>query len=135
MYINEEELDLSDDALTILYNGQPFTGVGYEKDDNGQIIGEISYVNGQMEGPARSYFASGRLQSEEQYHIGSYHGLCRYWYENGQLEAEKTYEHAILTSSRAWDSNGNLTGEYQLTEADPMYEILLISRQRHSQVL
>ena len=135
MRINVDKLDISDDHLTVLYNGQPFTGVYYEEDVNGQVIDEVSYVNGQMEGPSRSYFASGQLQSEEQFHIGSHHGLCRYWHENGQLEAEKTYEHAILTSSRTWDSNGNPTGEYQLTEADPMYEILLIHRQRHSQVL
>src|SRR5262245_51545815 len=131
MYINDDELDISDDHLTILYNGQPFTGVSYEKDVNGQIICEVSYVNGQMKGPTRSYFANGRLQAEEQFNIGSHHGLCQYWRENGQIEAEKTYEHGILTTSRTWDSNGNLTGEYQLTEADPMYEILVKLRQKY----
>jgi antitoxin component YwqK of YwqJK toxin-antitoxin module len=57
--IHEDTLEYEDDTLVL--NGQPFTGIGYAKFQNGKLRREVNYENGFPK------------------------GLCGEWYENGQV--------------------------------------------------
>ena len=86
------------------WRGEPFTGIGYEDDP---MRSEVSYADGQQTGPARDFYASGRLAAESWYHEGTLHGWNRTFTEDGKVRSEALYEFGMPVSpisGRAVDS-------------------------------
>jgi len=136
MRINIEDLDITDDALTYLYEGKPFTGVAYELYPDGRLWSEQIYNDGMLEVPSKLWFPSGQLEKEVQPARGDY-VLIRIWYESGQLKSEECIEHGILVHSQEWGEAGELIKEFHIKESDSTFSILEIRRRnaarlRHS---
>jgi antitoxin component YwqK of YwqJK toxin-antitoxin module len=51
---------------------------------NGQLLREISYVNGVAHGLCKYYYKNGQLMYEKPYVNGVLHGLYKQWYNNGK---------------------------------------------------
>lgn len=58
--------------------------------DNGAIINEYTYVDGELHGPAKTYDNSGKVIAEGNYRHDKQHGIWKY-YENGELKEEKDF--------------------------------------------
>jgi antitoxin component YwqK of YwqJK toxin-antitoxin module len=46
------------------YEGQPFTGVAYDLTQDGVLADEQTFALGVLDGPSRSWYATGKLESE-----------------------------------------------------------------------
>lgn len=88
------ELDY-DAELVFRWRGEPFTGVGYEEHP---VRSEVTYVDGHQTGPARDFYASGRLSAETWYHDGTPHGWNRTYAEDGTVRTEELYEFGMPIS-------------------------------------
>jgi antitoxin component YwqK of YwqJK toxin-antitoxin module len=56
------------------YEGRPFTGMTREVSPDGVVIGELSYVDGMLDGVARTWYPSGQLREEEHFRANGRHG-------------------------------------------------------------
>ena len=107
----------------------------YKWHENGQLLGEESYVNGIIHGPAYMYYPdgqvefkciyknghkfkvwvwyeSGQLCIECTHKDGKPDGLYRRWHTNGQLWIEGTYKDGQLNGLyRTWNSDGVLISD------------------------
>jgi antitoxin component YwqK of YwqJK toxin-antitoxin module len=112
----------------------------YKWHENGQLLGEESYVNGIIDGPAYQYyldgqinleiiyknghkykskhwFEDGQLSFEYHYKGGVHHGLSRIWYPNGQLWHEHYYINGVIHGLyHVWHENGQLKAEHNYNE-------------------
>ncbi|NWJ95889.1 MAG: hypothetical protein HXX20_08915 [Chloroflexi bacterium] len=130
MRVDENQIEMSEDYLIYLFNGEPFTGVGYELYPSGNLWTEQTYKDGILEGSTREWFPSGQLKSETHLENGGTHSVSRSWYVSGQLESEKYYEYGILIYSLEWNENGQVTKETQLKEGDSLFSYLLKQRNK-----
>lgn len=74
-------------------------------DLDGVLIEEAHYVEGEIEGVRKRYYADGILQAEETLRAGRLHGPYRSYYPDGALETESEYvDH---------DIEGKLIGYYR----------------------
>lgn len=92
--------------------------------ENGKVKSELSYVDGELNGPCVWYMANGKPQMEVPYSHNKMNGLLRRWHENGNLMEESWYKDGVQDSvSRAyslkgllieegWYVDGKLNGEY-----------------------
>ena len=126
--VDEDELEYTDESIYI-WQGKPFTGIGYECLPNGALISEVSYVDGIQRGIAREWYSSGQLHVEEHYFDGSKHGEYHEWFENGQLKTETVYEFSILVKKKVWDEKGSLVKEFEISESDSLYSTLKVFRE------
>jgi antitoxin component YwqK of YwqJK toxin-antitoxin module len=100
----------------ITWQGKPFTGIAYEKTDDGQIISERTYIEGLEDGPERTWYLDGQLESESGNKWNRAHGYYKEWYESGQLKAEGLMELGSLIWRKEWDEEGNQTLEYKIED-------------------
>jgi antitoxin component YwqK of YwqJK toxin-antitoxin module len=121
--INDDLLDMTDE-LVYLYEGELFTGIGFELGLDNRIISEISYKNGFQEGPARDWYESGELQSEAYYKENSLHGASKEWYKNGKIKSEALYEFGVPLEYKEWDEDGKVVNEFQLSKDDIRFKLL-----------
>src|SRR5438552_9371533 len=96
-----------DDGLMLL-DGEPFTGIGYFLDPEGQLQGEIEYRNGLEWGMKREWYAPGKPYYEGRLYRGVLDGKKREWHQNGQLAEEGDYELGFKLRKKCWDEDGNL---------------------------
>ena len=81
---------------------------------NGQLMNEGFYKNGKMIGPWMSYHENGQIKSHGTYKYtesGVYSrkdGNWKYYYDNGQLERESIIKDGV-EELKFYDKNGNLT--------------------------
>lgn len=126
--VDEDTLEYTNESI-YMWQGKPFTGIGYECLPNGDLISEVSYVDGIQRGIAREWYSSGQLHVEEHYIDGSKHGECREWFENGQLKIEAVYEFSILVKQKMWDEKGRLVKVFEIDEGDSLYSTLKVFRE------
>ena len=112
-----------DDDLMWL-DGEPFTGIAYALDANGNVNAEYEYRDGLKWGWSRTWYLPGKPFQERQLFMGTTHGKDREWYPNGQLKEEGDYELGFALRRKRWDEAGNVTEEYELKETDPRYQEL-----------
>jgi antitoxin component YwqK of YwqJK toxin-antitoxin module len=130
---------IDDDELFWLYDGtyewqdRPFTGIARSYYTNGDVSGEIEYVDGLQHGLARFFYAPGKLMGESHWRKNSLHGPKSEWFPSGNVRREALFEHAYLVRDRQWDESGNLMKDFTLTEDHPNFRLLEMSRKRHSQ--
>ena len=74
---------------------------------NGQLERMSNYASGQLEGSARSYYPDGTLQEEALFVLGEYHDKKKYYHPNGQLWIEEEYNFGLAWNIVAnFDSTG-----------------------------
>jgi antitoxin component YwqK of YwqJK toxin-antitoxin module len=103
---------------------EPFTGVGYFENDDGQVTAEIEYRDGLEWGKKREWSNPGesdQLSLEDTMWLGVMHGKSREWFLDGKLAEENDYEIGILVRKRVWDENGVLIEHYEMQKEDPEY--------------
>lgn len=67
------------------YQGQPFTGVFEEFYSNGNLIGEITVVNGHVDGRQTQYYEKGQIKEECFETLNTLYDTYKYWDEQGNL--------------------------------------------------
>ncbi|MBW3502426.1 toxin-antitoxin system YwqK family antitoxin [Janthinobacterium sp. NKUCC08_JDC] len=122
--IDYEELNPSDDFLVMHYDGKPFTGIAFENDENGVLVTETGFIEGQKNGVSREWSNSGDLIREEWFALNSLHGPSREWHDNGSIKIDSLYELGICINKKEWDKNGNIIKNYQIDEGGPQFSTL-----------
>jgi antitoxin component YwqK of YwqJK toxin-antitoxin module len=125
-----EELELVEDSA-YCHGGVPFTGIIYEAGEKG-IAAELAVKDGLMHGLMKIWYPSGLRMAERMYAKHSLHGESLEWYKTGGLRERAVYEFAICLERTIWDEAGQIVSRYLLTEADPNYKLLQLSRRAHS---
>ena len=106
------------ESQLMYYEGELFNGIGYNVDQEGQLIEEKNYTNGKWNGKWIIYYENDkfrkrrensrikelahtiRYKDNEKYKIrlekegkdGKKDGLIKSWFKNGQLESERNYK-------------------------------------------
>lgn len=125
--VTTEQLDYPGDGLHYR-NGEPFTGVLEFRLPNGELEAEEEYKGGLLSGLKRVWYPSGVLHLEAGCAWGGYHGRVCEWHENGRLAGDAAYEYGIRTRGTRWDDQGRAVEEFELSETDPAYRTLELSR-------
>ena len=71
--------------------GQNETKIEYW--DNGQLLSQIHYLDGNRDGSCRYWYKNGQLMNEGFYKNGKMTGPWMSYYENGQIESNGTYKY------------------------------------------
>jgi len=126
MRVNSDDIELTDEGA-YLFNGRPFTGIGFDLDADGRIWSELEFVDGRQTGVTKGY-ERGRLIRETQFLNGVYHGVHRQFDDDGCVEAEEVYEHGICLCRFRRNIDGELELAFELLPADPNYKTLELMR-------
>ncbi|MET3132254.1 antitoxin component YwqK of YwqJK toxin-antitoxin module [Oxalobacteraceae bacterium GrIS 1.11] len=122
--VDYEELEPSDDFLLMCYAGKPFSGIVFENDENGTLITETNFIDGQKSGMSQEWSASGTLVREQWFALNSLHGPSREWYGNGSPKFDGLYELGICIKEQEWDANGCVIKNYRIDEMGPQFATL-----------
>ena len=125
MRVSFEKLDYID-GLNVL-EGVPFSGVVYEKDQDGGWD-EISIIEGVESGISREWYPSGILKLERHMENNLIHGMKWEWDEVGNLLSESIFEYGIMVTSFKITKWGEKKKVYQINEGNPNYNNLLLFR-------
>lgn len=80
--------------------------------ENGKLLEQRSYLEGQKHGLWNTYNEEGLKIAEANYRHNKKDGIWRIWDEKGTLRYEMYYSNGDKTGTwRTWDENGKLTGE------------------------
>ncbi|MFZ5892483.1 MAG: toxin-antitoxin system YwqK family antitoxin [Myxococcota bacterium] len=134
--VDFDELDTTNDGYgdTIL-NGKLYSGVAYERFENGAALRSVSgFRSGKLHGASREWYASGRLKDETFYHMGAYHGPVRKWYPDGALQEEGYWEQGIRIREKQWGTDGVLLKEMSIRPDSADYQALLERRAAYKDV-
>lgn len=93
----------SDDIFNdVYYNGQPFTGIAFEKANDHYT--EYSYKNGFGHGICISTYNNGQKMAQFELQKGKYIGESHEWYKDGKLKWRKVY--GENHEKEYWNNNG-----------------------------
>lgn len=98
-----------------------------EFDENGQKIGEMTYVEGVIHGPITLWHSNGQKEGEGFFENGEKSGLWQIWDEEGRKIREESYKDNVNDGMWVyWDEEGNviqyehwIKGERQLDVPSP----------------
>lgn len=76
----------------------------YADKDKTVLLSETNYVEGELEGEKKEYYANGQLRFHAFYKAGLLDGIIREYYESGNLKYEGSF------------TNGNATGKHKELE-------------------
>ncbi len=96
---------------------KPNNGLYQKKDEDGQVIMEGNYMDGEMNGDWKTYFSNGILESKGNYIKGIKEGLWQEYYENSQLRSTGNY--IDEKKDGFWEEyfeNGNLASKVNFKE-------------------
>jgi antitoxin component YwqK of YwqJK toxin-antitoxin module len=85
---------------------------------NGQVIEEVTYLDGAEHGPSKSWYPNGNIEPEGELKWNLHHGSFKSWYENGSLKNEGVFELGHAIWRKKWDEAGTLISEESI-EDDP----------------
>jgi antitoxin component YwqK of YwqJK toxin-antitoxin module len=110
--VDHQELVHDDDGV-MFYRGVPYTGVAFDCWPNGVVATETHYKDGIEDGPERSWYSTGVLESDCTHDHGRVRGLLRKWHPNGRLMLEEEIgEGAAVLRKKEWDLEGRLISQY-----------------------
>jgi len=118
------EDDLGADGDIVLYNGVPFTGIGYDLHPDGKLAHEVAYKDGFPDGVWREWYVSGQTKLESECRKGLKHGRTTYWFPNGAVKSVANFELGIKLNGKEWNEAGNLVKEYEILPGSPNYKLL-----------
>jgi antitoxin component YwqK of YwqJK toxin-antitoxin module len=127
--VDHDDLEPTEDYLSFKYQDKQFTGIGYECDDNGNLISEVCYKDGLKDGVTKEWFVNGKVSLEKSYRYNTLHGSCRRWYESGGLESEEIYEVGICVRKTVWSEDGTEIERFEIDENSPQFDTLQKLRQ------
>ena len=122
--VDIEDLDLSDDCSQLIRDGEPFSGVVFERSRSGVMIYEGKYVDGRRCGVSRFWSEGGVLSAEQCFLFNGLHGLSREWYPNGSMKSVGMYELGVCISLEEWAEDGVLASRYVLEMNTPQHGML-----------
>lgn len=115
--IPESELEYEDDIRC--FNGEPFTGVGYDLFDNGELKSEYEYRNGLEHNICKEWYANGQLKEQIECKRGMKYGESISFFENGLKKIESHYEWGVELDYKEWSQVGELLIERKLDPDSP----------------
>ena len=135
-FINcEEDLDLSfDDSFLLENSAKPlsemifrddkvfyqdslFTGITFEKFENGKLKKIDKYKKGLKDGFFFSWYENDQIRQEFYYLEGNKHGICKTWYKNGQKQMQGNFAYGHLNGEfKGWDESGFLLFDLNYTD-------------------
>ncbi|HQM79591.1 MAG TPA: hypothetical protein PKV12_02655 [Candidatus Syntrophosphaera sp.] len=77
------ELTLQDSLY--LKDGIPFTGIAYDRYENGKLARVVTFYKGIQNGPMYIWYPNGAPQLSTNYRQGKFHGWYIGWYSNGTI--------------------------------------------------
>jgi len=95
------------DEVSFNIRGQIEARTSYRNDQLDGIAGtyksgrptqEVSYKNGQYDGPTKKYFPNGKIQQEINFKDGKQHGMFKYFDEEGNVTLEYEYKNGEKVS-------------------------------------
>jgi len=96
----QEESEYKDDVKNGASNYYTITG---------DLIAEYTYVNGQLQGVQKTYYAGKKLSGEQEFKDNLENGFSKEYYENGNLKSEGIYDKGILNGVwKDYDEEGKL---------------------------
>ena len=112
-------------AFDVYYNGDlawegnyeagKLDGLRKEWDENGQLLSEANYKDGEMIS-SKSYRSNGQLDSEYYYTDGEII-LFKVFNNNGQLKYDANFEAGEIVSGKDYNSNGEVINEYNFKDS------------------
>ena len=77
--------------------------------EDGTLLSESEYTNGQPNGVWKTFHPNKKLKYETAYFHSQKHGYERWYYENGQLKSEKEYEYGKpIKEIIRWNPDGSI---------------------------
>lgn len=86
-----ENVEFRNGYYYLIGDKEPFTGTIEFLNDNGDIT-KGNFVNGIVDGVAKTYSSDGKLLSETPYKNGKQNGVHKRYFPNGNVKLEKTYK-------------------------------------------
>lgn len=122
--IPESELEYDSDIRC--FNGIPFTGIGFELFDNGELRAESEYKDGLEHNICKEWYSNGQLKQKTECKRGMKHGSSFAFFEDGEKKVESHYEWGIELDYIEWSHDGKLLVERKLDPESPEsnYKIL-----------
>ena len=109
--VDSLKVSIENNCFFSLYNGIPFTGIGYSVYENGNLSLLYKYQDGICDG-LKLWYENGQIRQEIKYKEDKVDGIYRRWYENGQLKEEENYKEGKKDGlSKQWDEKGSLVKE------------------------
>ena len=125
--VNVDNIDFGNDYV-YRFEGEPFTGIGFELDEAGRLIGEMEFREDMTAGYSREWNSDGTLIAENSLMNNTKHGPQREWSEAGLLVTEEEFQYGFCVRRRRWDDNGKLTVDYEIDPRSPQHELLESTR-------
>ena len=92
---------------------------------NGNIEYEAEYINDKLDGLSRVWLEDGTLISESEYSNGQPHGLWMQYHPNCSIKYEVYYEYAKKTGDEKWFyENGQIKSNQKFIRGKPESEII-----------
>ena len=88
-------------------NGEKYDGLYKAWYENGQLMNEGNYKDGDRDCLCKTWYENGQLMSKENWRDGLQDGLFKEWYRNGQLMLEAKWNGGKQQGAqKAWHENG-----------------------------
>jgi antitoxin component YwqK of YwqJK toxin-antitoxin module len=117
------EIEITDGGIHEFFlDGEKFTGIACEYDNNGAILSEISFKDGLESGITRTWYPQGLPESETSYLLGQKHGQSKEWYEDRKLKSNNRFWLGALLIKKQYDKEGNQVEYYNVKEHPLAYE-------------
>ena len=92
---------------------------------NGNIEYEVEYINDKLDGLSRVWLEDGTLISESEYSNGQPHGIWIQYHPNGSMKYEVYYEYGEKTGDEKWFyENGQIQSKQTFIRGKPETEII-----------
>ena len=88
------------------------------KISNGIVTNENNYVNGQLNGEAKSYYSNGTVRSNGNYLRNFRNGQWTWNYDNGKKKLIENYQNGIITEILGYSRNGSKEREMKLVNGN-----------------
>ena len=114
-------IDDVDDHLgdLVLYRSEPFTGILYELDIDGELLYEGEHTNGFPSGYSRVWWRPGILKSEIIYrHKNNPYSKSTEWYANGIMKELEERLESTLIRYQKWNDKGILIERWETLNED-----------------
>ena len=95
-----------------MFKGQK-RGIGKEYNDEGQLIYEGEFLNGEKHGKGnyKEYFGNGNLKLEGILNNGEFDGIVHEYYDDGKLLFKGEYKNWSRCDGVIFDKNGEIIDE------------------------
>ena len=88
---NEIQMEEMSGICRLKKNNKLVTGIIYQEWDNGNLMEEVNYKNGQRNGRSQEWYESGQQRCDYNYIDGYMKGRQRLWNKSGQLVKDEVW--------------------------------------------